>query len=120
MRAPGRTEAGCLTHARRTFDELAKANASPVATLAIQRIAGLYRIEQEAREMTALERLALRRLHAQPLWDELHVWMRLQRSRVADGGGIAAALDYSLKRWAARAVSCTTATSASTTTASSA
>ena len=38
-------------------------------------------------------------MHAQPLWDELHVWLRLERTRVADGGGIAAALDYSLKRW---------------------
>ena len=27
--------------------------------------------------------------------------MRLERSRVPDGGGIAAALDYSLKRWEA-------------------
>ncbi|MCO4245768.1 transposase, partial [Acidovorax facilis] len=51
--------------------------------------------------MTAADRLALRQLHAQPLWDELHVWLRLERARVADGGGIAAALDYSLKRWEA-------------------
>lgn len=99
FRAAGRTEAGCLAHARRKFDELAKAHASPVAAQALQRIAGLYRIEQEARTMTAADRLAFRRLHAHPLWDELHVWLRLERTRVADGGGIAAALDYSLKRW---------------------
>ncbi|WP_137922634.1 IS66 family transposase, partial [Hydrogenophaga sp. 2FB] len=99
FRAAGRTEAGCLAHARRKFDELAKAHASPVAAQAIQRIAGLYRIEQEASTMTAADRLAFRRSHAQPLWDELHVWLRLERTRVADGGGIAAALDYSLKRW---------------------
>ena len=49
----GRIEAGCLAHARRKFDELAKANASPVAMQAIQRIAGLYRIEQEVRGMKA-------------------------------------------------------------------
>ena len=99
FRAAGRTEAGCLAHARRKFDELAKANASPVAAQAIQRIAGLYRIEHEASAMKAADRLAFRRLHAQPLWDELHVWLRLERTRVADGGGIATALDYSLKRW---------------------
>ena len=97
----GRIEAGCLAHARRKFDELAKANASPVATQALQRIARLYRIEQEVRDMTAADRLHLRQLRARPLWDELHVWLKLQRTRVADGSGIAAALDYSLKRWTA-------------------
>ena len=101
FRAERRTEAGCLAHARRKFDELAKSHASPMATQAIQRIAGLYRIEQEAREMTATDRLALRLRHAQPLWDELHLWLRLERTRVADGGGSAAALDYSLRRWEA-------------------
>jgi transposase len=95
----GRIEAGCLAHARRKFDELAKANASPVAMQAIQRIAGLYRIEQEARAMTAPERLQARQLRARALWDELQVWLKLERTRVADGSGIAAALDYSLNRW---------------------
>ena len=97
----GRIEAGCLAHARRKFDELAKANASPVAMQAIQRIAGLYRIEQEARAMTAPDRLHSRQLREKPLWEELHVWLKLQRTRVADGSGIAAALDYSLNRWEA-------------------
>lgn len=101
LRADGRTEAGCLAHARRKFDELAKANASPVAMQAVQRIAGLYRIEKQAREMAAPDRLNLRQLQSQPLWDELHVWLRLERTRVADGSGIAAALDYSLNRWQA-------------------
>lgn len=97
----GCIEAGCLAHARRKFDELAKANASPVAALAIQRIARIYKVESHAREMADPDRLAHRQQYAQPLWDELHAWMKLERSRVPDGGGIAAALDYSLKRWKA-------------------
>jgi transposase len=99
FRRKGCIEAGCLAHARRKFDELARANASPVATLAIQRIARLYRVESEVRDTTPQERLAHRQQHAKPLWDELHAWMRLERARVPDGGGIANALDYSLKRW---------------------
>lgn len=91
-----------------------------MATQAIGRIAGLYCIEQEAREMTASDRLALRRQKTQPLWDELHLWLRLERTRVADGGGSAGALWTTAsgagRRWAA---SCTTAASASTTTTSS-
>ena len=51
--------------------------------------------------MTASDRLHLRQLRARPLWDELQVWMKLERTRVADGCGIAAALDYSLYRWEA-------------------
>lgn len=86
LRTGGRKEAGCLAHARRKFDELAKAHASPVAAQAIQRMAALYRIEQQARGRTAADRLAPRQLHAQPLWDELHGWLRLERTRVADGG----------------------------------
>jgi transposase len=97
----GCIEAGCLAHARRKFDELARANASPVAAQAIVRIARIYRAEAQAREMTVQARLAHRVQHAQVLWDELHAWMRLERMRVPDGGGIAAALDYSLKRWVA-------------------
>ena len=83
-------EAGCLAHARRKFDELARANSSPVATQALQRIASLYRIDHEARAMTALDRLQSRPLREQPLWGELQVWMKLKRTRVADGSGIAA------------------------------
>jgi len=97
----GCIEAGCLAHARRKFDELAKVGASPVATQAIVRIARIYRLESQAREMTVEDRLRHRQQHARPVWDELHAWMKLERSRVPDGGGIAAALDYSLKRWIA-------------------
>jgi len=101
FKVDGRIEAGCLAHARRKFDELAKANGSPLAAQAIQRIAWLYRIENETRDMTAPERLAQRQLRSQPLWDEMHAWMRLERARVPDGSGIAGALDYSLNRWKA-------------------
>jgi transposase len=97
----GCIEAGCLAHARRKFADLVKANASPVATQALLRIARVYQVESQAREMQAEHRLAHRQQHAKPLWDELHAWMRLERSRVPDGGGIAVALDYSLKRWRA-------------------
>jgi transposase len=97
----GCIEAGCLAHARRKFDELAKAHASPIASQAILRIARIYQVEAQARGMAAEERLAHRQQYSRPLWEELHAWMRLERSRVPDGSGIAAALDYSLKRWSA-------------------
>ncbi|MEO7200126.1 MAG: IS66 family transposase [Dokdonella sp.] len=97
----GRRAAGCLAHARRKFDELIKDNRSPVATQAVQRIAMIYRIEHEARALSAEDRLACRRARAQPLWDEFFVWLKLERSRVAEGSAIAKAIDYSLNHWAA-------------------
>lgn len=93
-----RIEAGCLAHARRKFDELAKAGASPIAAQALQRIAWLYRIEQEVAQASSTERLAARRERSIPLWEQLHAWLRQERGRVPDGGGIAAAIDYSLRR----------------------
>jgi hypothetical protein len=38
---------------------------------------------------------------ARPLWEELHVWLQLERARVPDGGATAKALSYSLNAWAA-------------------
>ncbi|MGH7461637.1 MAG: IS66 family transposase [Longimicrobiales bacterium] len=96
-----RIEAGCAAHARRKFDELIKANQSPVAAQAVQRIAMLYRIEREAKDLSPEDRLALRQVRAKPLCDEMHVWLQLERQRVPDGSGIAGAIDYSLNRWVA-------------------
>ena len=97
----GRIEAGCTAHSRRKFDELVKANASTVATQAIQRIAWLYRIEADARGLTAEQRLAMRQDRSVRLCKEMHVWLQLERSQVPDGTPIAGAIDYSLNRWAA-------------------
>ncbi|WP_309639229.1 IS66 family transposase, partial [Methylibium sp.] len=101
LKLDGRKAAGCLAHARRKFDELIKVNQSPVATQAVQRIAWLYRIEREARDLAEEERLAMRQARAKPLWEELHVWLRLERTRVPEGSAIAGAIDYSLNAWAA-------------------
>jgi transposase len=101
LKLHGRVEAGCLAHARRKFDELAKAGASSVAPQALQRMAMLYRIEQEVRTASTAQRFDARQQRSVPLWNELHAWLRLERARVPDGGGIAAAIDYSLRRWSA-------------------
>jgi hypothetical protein len=38
---------------------------------------------------------------ALPLWDKLKTWLELQRRLVADGGPVAAAIDYTLNHWKA-------------------
>jgi len=100
---PHRHAAGCVAHSRRKFEELTKpaAGASPVALEAVQRLARIYHVEGHFAGMTPEERLDGRQRLSHPLWDELHVWLRLERSRVADGSRIALAINYSLNHWQA-------------------
>jgi hypothetical protein len=51
--------------------------------------------------MSAEQRLLMRHERSKPLWEELHVWLRLERTRVPEGSAIAKAIDYSLNHWEA-------------------
>ncbi|AOV05341.1 IS66 family transposase [Delftia tsuruhatensis] len=99
--AQGVTEVGCAAHARRKFYELHANTGSAVAEQALRFFGELYEIEREARTLDTSQRLRLRQEKARPLADSLHAWMLAQRLRATDGTGLARALDYSLKRWAA-------------------
>ena len=99
--AHGVTELGCLAHARRKYFDLNEAQANPIAQEALRRIAALYAIEAQGRDMTVEARTALRQEHAQPQLQSMHEWLLKTRVTVANGGGTAKAIDYSLKRWAA-------------------
>ena len=94
-------ELGCMVHARRKYFDLNEAQANPIAQEALHRIAALYAIEAQGRDMDVDERTQLRREHAQPLLHSMHDWLLQTRVTVANGGGTAKAIDYSLKRWAA-------------------
>ncbi len=98
---PGRKAAACVAHARRKFDELAKAGTSAVGEDAIQRFASIYAVERELAGLSDEERRSGRQALARPLWDQLGAWLHLERRRVADGGSTAAAIDYTLKHWTA-------------------
>lgn len=98
---PGRMAAGCVAHARRKFDELAKSGTSQLAPEAIARIAEIYRIEALLKEAPPGERLQGRQRLAAPRWQELRLWLQLERGRVPDGGPTAKAIDYALNHWEA-------------------
>jgi transposase len=99
----GVTELGCWAHARRKFFDLNAAQASPIAQEALRRIAQLYAIEALGKEMAPAARAQLREAEAQPLLAQMHDWLKTTRLVVADGGGLAKAMDYSLRRWPALA-----------------
>ena len=99
--AQGVTEVGCAAHARRKFFDLHANTQSAVAEQALRFFGELYEVEREVQALETHERLRLRQEKARPLADSLHAWMLAQRLRATDGTGLARALDYSLKRWAA-------------------
>ncbi len=99
--AQGVTELGCLAHARRKFFDLNAAHPNAIAQEALARIAALYAIEAQGREMTPAARTLLRQEQAVPLLQSMHDWLLKTRAHVAHGGGTAKAIDYSLKRWTA-------------------
>jgi transposase len=95
-------EAACWAHARRKFFEIYDSTASPIAFEALERIAALYKIEDEIRGKPPDERKALRQARAAPLLTGLYDWLRAtvrrERSKKSD---ICSAVGYTLSLWAA-------------------
>ncbi|KEA62934.1 Mobile element protein [Marinobacterium lacunae] len=81
----GITEIGCMAHARRKFIELHVAGKSQIAGQAVDYIKQLYKVEQDARDLTADERQQLRQEHSKPILKTLHEWILAQRLKVPDG-----------------------------------
>ena len=99
--AQGITELGCMAHARRKFFDLNAAQANPIALEALNRIAALYALEHQGKDLTVAARTQWRQEQSQPLLDSLHAWLCSTRMAVANGSATAKAMDYSLRRWAA-------------------
>ena len=72
-----------------------------MAQEALNRIAKLYAVEAEARDLSTEARKQLRADKSLPLLAALHDWLQQTRLRTAPNTATAKAIDYSLKRWAA-------------------
>jgi transposase len=94
-------ELACWAHARRKFFDLFQASQSKVAREALNRIALLYAIEAEGRDLTSDQRLQLRAEQSVPTLTDLYDWLLQTRLKTAPNSATAKAIDYSLKRWAA-------------------
>jgi transposase len=99
--AGGIIELACWAHVRRKFVDLNEAQPNAIAQEALRRIAVLYAIEKQAVTMGIEERTRLRHAEAKPVLDSLKQWLLTTRVNVANGGGTAKAMDYTLRRWAA-------------------
>lgn len=94
-------EAACWAHVRRKFFELAKAQASPLATEALRRIGALYEIEAGIRGQPPDERGGVREKLAAPLLEEFKHWLSATLSQLSKRSALAEAIRYALTRWPA-------------------
>ncbi|GEM_PF-941786 len=88
------------SNGRCRFYELAQSGPAPIATEALQRIAELYKIENEIRGRPADERRAARQERSRPIIDALESWLREKLTLVSQKSKLAEAIRYALARWA--------------------
>ncbi len=102
------TEAACWAHGRRKFYVLADLAAkardarvliSPIALEAVKKIDAIFDAEREINGLIAALRREVRQIQIKPLVDDLHDWMKQQRSRVSSKTPLGKAFNYMLKRW---------------------
>jgi transposase len=89
----------CWSHVRRRFYELAAAGSAPIASEALERIAGLYRIESDIRGRKADDRQAARNEQSRPIIIALEPWLREKLGLISQKTKLAEAIRYALSRW---------------------
>jgi hypothetical protein len=89
----------CWSHVRRRFYELAAAGSAPIASEALERITGLYRIESEIRGRKADERRSVRGEKSRPIIAALEPWLREKLALISQKSKLAEAIRYALSRW---------------------
>ncbi|MGB7037901.1 MAG: IS66 family transposase, partial [Xanthobacteraceae bacterium] len=89
----------CWSHVRRRFYELAAAGPAPIASEALERIAGLYNVEKDVRGRSADERRTVRQDRSRPIIDDLERWLRAKLALISQKTKLAEAIRYALSRW---------------------
>jgi len=89
----------CWSHVRRPFYELTASGPAPIASEALERIAGLYAIEKEIRGRSAEERRAVRQAKSRPILSNLEPWLRAKLALISQKTKLAQAIRYALSRW---------------------
>jgi transposase len=89
----------CWAHVRRRFYELAAAGPAPIASEALERIAGLYAVENDIRGRSAEERRAVRQERSRLIIGDLEPWLRAKLALISQKSKLAEAIRYALSRW---------------------
>lgn len=88
----------CWAHVRRKFYELA--DNSPVAIEVLQRIAALYKIEDDARGASAEQRQQIRQERSRVIIGDLRIYLETKSRQVSAKAKLGEAIRYALTRWA--------------------
>src|ERR1700757_5187716 len=96
-------QAVCWAHVRRHFYDLEQAHASPIAQEALQRIAALYKVEDQIRGKPPEERRAVRQAESKPQLDSMRQWFETTLSKLSRKSDTTVAIRYALSRWDALA-----------------
>ena len=91
--------APCLAHIRRKFYDLKEAHQSPIAIEALERIAPLYRIEEEIRGRSPDERQQVRNLRSRPIMNSIREWLEASLAKLSPKSDTSAAIRYALTHW---------------------
>jgi len=100
--SPGITIVGCWAHARRKFADIVKGLAKnesikgTVTEKALDYIGALFKIEEEAKGISADERCRYRKKYAELLIDEYFAWLKSIKDQCT--GSIGTAVNYSLNQ----------------------
>lgn len=96
-------EVACWAHARRKFVEAEKTDPQR-AYSAVAMIRLLYDVENEARDLDAEARCALRQEKSLPRLGQIKTWSEKQKPEVLPKSPIGAAINYALSNWEALTV----------------
>ena len=99
----GLTHVGCLAHARRKFSEAVKAQGKKKkrgkAHRGLVLMQKLYRVETQARTLSAPERYVHRQRHARPILDTMRSWLDEALPQVPPMSATGKALNYLHNEW---------------------
>jgi transposase len=93
------TEVACWAHVRRKFFDVHKANGSPIAREALERIGALFDIERTIAGKSADQRRAVRQGLAKDQLDKLAEWLARQLKLLSGKSELAGAIRYARSRW---------------------
>jgi transposase len=94
-------EVACWGHARRKIFDLHETKPTAVTSELLERIGGLYAVEEKVRGQPPDARRAARQAQSRPQLKDLKTRMEAIRARLSAKSALAIAITYALKRWIA-------------------
>lgn len=92
--------ANCNAHGRRNFVKVI-ANFPEECRFVLETLGEVYHYDDQARGLSAEERLLFHQEHSGPVMEKLHGWLdaQLQEKKVEPNSGLGKAISYLLKHW---------------------